>query len=468
MQIKRFHGEGIHKYIDLQLVFNEKITFVTGINGSGKTTALNGITSLITPNLQALATTEFSLMRVEFSHDRESHYIYATREGNLVQLYCSGCDSPLSYHKYVMEGMVPTYKERDHEHEYYRDISSRLADHPVTRFIESLPTPMFLGLNRRAKSSEDVINTRFDGRWPGTRRNLFANTLSLGARDAVALAETRYRDTLIALGRLSDRLKRDLLFELLNVDQADPFGGISVPTTENVAQIAAMRQGTDAIATILGLPRNAVRQRMLPLLDKLLSAAKKIPPGTDARAISEISTTDAEKQRLLSALIDWSARSAQVKRIKTLSDMVESYNQERGLLTKQTDDYSALVGSYLKDSKKSISFDDNGYISFIRKDDENGYDINIDSLSSGEAQIFVILTNLFFHPQAQENNVFIIDEPELSLHIQWQEMLVDSMMAANPNIQYIMATHSPSIIMDKTDYCADVLPLKRHRGGKKK
>jgi hypothetical protein len=68
----------------------------------------------------------------------------------------------------------------------------------------------------------------------------------------------------------------------------------------------------------------------------------------------------------------------------------------------------------------------------------------------------VILTHLFFNPAAQQVNVFLIDEPELSLHVQWQELFVDSIYAANPNVQYILATHSPSIILDKLGKCKDV------------
>src|SRR5208337_790649 len=69
-----------------------------------------------------------------------------------------------------------------------------------------------------------------------------------------------------------------------------------------------------------------------------------------------------------------------------------------------------------------------------------------------------ILTHLFFNPQARTNNVFIVDEPELSLHVQWQELYVESLTEASPNIQYIMATHSPSIILDRTSRCVDVKP----------
>jgi predicted ATP-dependent endonuclease of OLD family len=70
--------------------------------------------------------------------------------------------------------------------------------------------------------------------------------------------------------------------------------------------------------------------------------------------------------------------------------------------------------------------------------------------------LFLIITQLFFNPFAQEANVFIIDEPELSLHVQWQELFVSSVISANPNVQYIMATHSPSIILDRLSHCRDL------------
>ncbi|WP_449253441.1 AAA family ATPase [Brevundimonas naejangsanensis] len=313
---------------------------------------------------------------------------------------------------------------------------------------------------------EDLVGARFHPRWGASRRNIFASTLSVGAKEAVVLAETRYRDTLIAVGRIGDRLKRDMLYELLDVEQSGSFGEISVPSADDVSQIAAMRERVDAIAEILGLPRESVRKRMLPLLDQLMEAARRIPNDFDIRKLTSLSRDGSNiEKKVLPALIDWSKRAPQARRIKSLSDMVGNYNDERSNITESTDRYVKMVEEYLRDSKKSVQFDDSGYISFKRKDSKTGIEVDIDSLSSGEAQIFVILTNLFFHPQAQSDNVFIIDEPELSLHIQWQEMFVDSMISANKNIQYIMATHSPSIIMDKISLCEEVLPLRKKRQG---
>ena len=53
-------------------------------------------------------------------------------------------------------------------------------------------------------------------------------------------------------------------------------------------------------------------------------------------------------------------------------------------------------------------------------------------------------------------NVFIIDEPELSLHVQWQEKFVDGIMEASRETQFILATHSPTIILDKVLNCVEI------------
>ncbi|WP_051113371.1 AAA family ATPase [Lunatimonas lonarensis] len=65
-------------------------------------------------------------------------------------------------------------------------------------------------------------------------------------------------------------------------------------------------------------------------------------------------------------------------------------------------------------------------------------------LSSGEKQLLIILGQSLL----QENNshVYIADEPELSLHVEWQEKLVSSLKNVNPNSQIIYATHSLDIV----------------------
>ena len=76
-----------------------------------------------------------------------------------------------------------------------------------------------------------------------------------------------------------------------------------------------------------------------------------------------------------------------------------------------------------------------------------GSEINISSLSSGEKHILRLLLETVL---AEENSI-IIDEPELSLHIDWQRRLVGMMQTISPDAQLILATHSPEVMADIPD-----------------
>lgn len=78
-----------------------------------------------------------------------------------------------------------------------------------------------------------------------------------------------------------------------------------------------------------------------------------------------------------------------------------------------------------------------------------GQEIPLASLSSGEKQLVRILIEVIM----SEKNAIIIDEPELSMHIDWQRNLVNAMRTVNPLAQIIMATHSPDIMENVPDEC---------------
>ena len=73
---------------------------------------------------------------------------------------------------------------------------------------------------------------------------------------------------------------------------------------------------------------------------------------------------------------------------------------------------------------------------------------SIFELSSGEKQLIVLFSQLAF-AQDSKKDVFIIDEPELSLHLTWQEKFVDALQEVCPEMQFILATHAPAIINEK-------------------
>ena len=79
-------------------------------------------------------------------------------------------------------------------------------------------------------------------------------------------------------------------------------------------------------------------------------------------------------------------------------------------------------------------------------------------LSSGEKQILVILLTVLI--EDNEPHVLFMDEPEVSLHIDWQQRMIELIRTLNPNVQIILTTHSPAVIMngwmDKVTEVSDI------------
>jgi predicted ATPase len=99
----------------------------------------------------------------------------------------------------------------------------------------------------------------------------------------------------------------------------------------------------------------------------------------------------------------------------------------------------ALVDELFTHTGKKIEIDSSNKIVF---NTDNGI-IQLEQLSSGEKQLLIILFKVFL----MDNQPFILlmDEPEISLHISWQQDLIATLRKLNSNCQLIIATHSPSI-----------------------
>jgi predicted ATP-dependent endonuclease of OLD family len=73
--------------------------------------------------------------------------------------------------------------------------------------------------------------------------------------------------------------------------------------------------------------------------------------------------------------------------------------------------------------------------------------IPLTSLSSGEKHVL----RIFIEALLAEENTLLIDEPEISLHVDWQRRLISGMQQLNGGAQLILATHSPEIMADVPD-----------------
>ena len=81
---------------------------------------------------------------------------------------------------------------------------------------------------------------------------------------------------------------------------------------------------------------------------------------------------------------------------------------------------------------------------------QNGERLLPYKLSSGEKQMLVILLTVLVLVLVRDDDhcVLFMDEPEASLHIEWQQKLIGMIRSLNPNVQLILTTHSPAVIME--------------------
>jgi predicted ATP-binding protein involved in virulence len=86
----------------------------------------------------------------------------------------------------------------------------------------------------------------------------------------------------------------------------------------------------------------------------------------------------------------------------------------------------------------------------------DGTFLDVNKLSSGEQNEIILLYNMIF--EVGDNSLLLIDEPEISLHVAWQNHFIDNLetIAENKKIQIIVATHSPQIIGDRWESCFDL------------
>ncbi len=147
---------------------------------------------------------------------------------------------------------------------------------------------------------------------------------------------------------------------------------------------------------------------------------------------------------------------------RNLSQKIQAIYETGSVATKE--DYARIFGkknlfiqqiNQLFASTKKIFIEND----FAFQIENQSYQLSPEQLSSGEKQVFLILLMALL--QENEPCVFLMDEPEMSLHIDWQREIIRFVRALNENSQLIIVTHSPTIFFrgwsDKMKNIEDIL-----------
>jgi DNA repair exonuclease SbcCD ATPase subunit len=269
--------------------------------------------------------------------------------------------------------------------------------------------------------------------------------------EATQITKASWDQIQVATRDLMDQLRNDILldsFQYVDLHKLPPEKLVS----SALKDLESTRKSFEKIAQQLGLPLEDINSRIEPLFTTLRELYPKVAPIllNKDRLKEMVDKPDSEMRQ---AFMTWLLNYPQLDHLSRIFSHVADYIKKSQSVQEPLERYLDILNNFLRDSNKKIQFDDAGFpvVSISGSGPRP-----ITSLSSGETQIVVIIAHLCFNPAAQHMNAFIIDEPEISLHVRWQELFVESIQRANPRLQFILATHAPAIILDRIDKCIDL------------
>lgn len=146
-----------------------------------------------------------------------------------------------------------------------------------------------------------------------------------------------------------------------------------------------------------------------------------------ANSVNNVTTSSGNHTTFLDVEID--------SEIKRLNANKETKNKLQQKLKKS-------LNSLFQETNKKVSFVDDQLE--IRLHNKNKIDYK--KLSSGERQVIFIFLKVI--NGSVDNSLILMDEPEISLHLSWQEKLLSEIVKVNSNSQIIIVTHSPAVVMN--------------------
>lgn len=210
---------------------------------------------------------------------------------------------------------------------------------------------------------------------------------------------------------------------------------LSAPSGSNV-KLQMLLEQTGVTLDLMPADADALRFDVVRSFDRPLVNAELVS-RLDFKLASEL---DLQLFNLQRRYLDY-----QVNLGNRIIQMLQSGKPDAPLLAQRLSDnkqlFHDIVDKLFADTAKTIIRTENE-IRFLQM----GEVLTPYQLSSGEKQMLVILLTVLV--EDQQPYVLFMDEPEISLHIEWQKQLIGIIMQLNPNVQIILTTHSPAVIMD--------------------
>lgn len=197
--------------------------------------------------------------------------------------------------------------------------------------------------------------------------------------------------------------------------------------------------GTHLGVTIDFSPSDAtnIRYDIIRSFDRQLIQGDRLRTLTDAAVSTEL---DWQLYQLQRRYLDYQVNVGN-RMIQLLTSGAPNAKEEATEAAVYKTMFLDLVDELFSETGKRIDRTSNE-LSFM----QFGEQLSPYKLSSGEKQMLIILLTAL--TQDRQPYVLFMDEPEASLHFEWQKRLIDMVLQLNPNVQIILTTHSPAVVMN--------------------
>lgn len=468
MKLNTFKASKVHGYLNYDISFFPELTFLIGINGSGKTSALKLILGLISPSFQYLNQIDYEYAElICSSKENEKDITIIAKQDKKNNTFSLSLKSP---HYSLEPQILPRYLRPEGDGFDMEEISvmeqnlkEQFDIQETTRAIRDLATPKFLGLDRKIYQGKSIDaryrNRRIYGH-PKARRKFLegyggASAIDSSLEDVQYLIFEYFRKIAYEQPKISEEFKRKIF--QLSFKFNDDHNLDSIPTETT----SLLEKKNKVLAAIESLDINFLDHSANSFFDKMLGLINKRTELNEIK--NSIQKEEKESQNPLDKeefklLMKWINNSSQIKRIDEIINFSQTYQEKIAELRSPIKRLENITSNFFKEGKKQIIIAQDGEIKVKLNNKKLA---NVFELSSGEKQIIIMIAHLIFEEDQKPSGVFILDEPELSLHIAWQEIFVDAIMEASPKTQFILATHSPSIIskVKREPFCQDLNKL---------
>ena len=441
---------GLFDRYDIEIPFDQQVNIFIGENGLGKTTILNCIYYVLEKKFLKLADIQFSKIEIKFRRDPKFYTIsnadikaYNRSKRGVSYKYFS--DREL-YIADIIENLILRYDdwaiEEDMEHKLDKiayelartlDMPVNVARAQIRRYIndnEAGSKSKRRGNRNNVGDLIKAISANVSHRiiYLPTYRRIEDDFASLNLRNeeldkAELLIKFGMSDVQTSIDRILDRIRLVAMegFTEMTGVLLKQYADAKNPIEENYSKIAYTNLDFETVKIVLDRVGNKIEE---PYKNKIL----------DLVSSGEIREYDyLYLWNLINKLIDnYELQKAYDDRIKMFTHTCNKY----------------LINKHFYYNQSTLKLD----IFIDNNLGEKSDIIQLTQLSSGEKQIVSLFSKLYL--ESDEKSIVIIDEPELSLSLQWQKMLLPDIMRTENCDLLLTVTHSPFIFENEFDFDA--------------